>query len=36
MAVTAAELLRRAAANGHAEEDIGMIMELLGDRGGEP
>jgi 3-hydroxyisobutyrate dehydrogenase len=36
MAATAAELLRRAAANGHAEEDIGMIMELLGDGGGEP
>ena len=31
MASTAAELLRRAAANGHAEEDIGMIMELLGN-----
>jgi 3-hydroxyisobutyrate dehydrogenase len=35
MAATAAELLRRAAANGFAEEDIGNIMELLG-RHGEP
>ncbi|MFP6733863.1 MAG: NAD(P)-dependent oxidoreductase [Rhodospirillales bacterium] len=34
MAATAAEILRRAAANGHAEEDIGMIMELLGNGGG--
>lgn len=34
MAATAAELLRRAAANGYAEEDIGMIMELLGKGGG--
>jgi 3-hydroxyisobutyrate dehydrogenase len=35
MAATAAELLRRAAANGFAEQDIGNIMELLGGRDGQ-